>query len=66
LTALSQEEQPTTPAGCQPLLEDWRPDRGDRRQELRFVGIDVNWARFLARLDACLLTEQELALGEQH
>jgi G3E family GTPase len=62
---LPQEEWPADPAERQALLDDWHPDFGDRRQELVFIGIDVNWARFLAQLDTCLLTEQELAHGEQ-
>jgi G3E family GTPase len=36
---------------------------GDRRQELVFIGMDMNEADIRARLDACLLTDAEMALG---
>jgi G3E family GTPase len=38
---------------------------GDRRQELVFIGIDMDEAALRARLDACLLTADERALGLQ-
>lgn len=63
--ALAREEWPTDPLERQALLADWHPDFGDRRQELVFIGIDVDWTQFLTRLDACLLTEQEFAIGEK-
>ena len=46
-----------------PLRSDWDPQFGDRRQELVFIGIDLDEAAIRAQLDACLLTEAELALG---
>ena len=38
---------------------------GDRRQELVFIGIGMDEADLRARLDRCLLTEAELALGPE-
>jgi G3E family GTPase len=36
---------------------------GDRRQELVFIGMEMNEAEIRAQLDACLLTEEEMAFG---
>ena len=41
----------------------WDPVYGDRRQEIVVIGIDLDRAALEARLDACLLTESELARG---
>ena len=40
---------------------DWDPRFGDRRQQLVFIGLELDEARIRARLDACLLDEQLLA-----
>lgn len=36
---------------------------GDRRQELVLIGLDLDHAALQARLDACLLTDTEMAAG---
>jgi G3E family GTPase len=36
---------------------------GDRRQELVFIGMEMDKAEVCANLDACLLTDAEMALG---
>lgn len=41
----------------------WHPRFGDRRQQLAFIGIDMNESFLRSRLDACLLDDRELACG---
>jgi G3E family GTPase len=43
----------------------WDPRFGDRRQQLAFVGIDMDQADLRARLDECLLDDGELARGPE-
>ncbi len=42
------------------LLERWHPRFGDRRQELVFLGVDLEPDRLYAGLDACLVAEAEV------
>ena len=41
----------------QRLLDRWHPQFGDRRQEIAFVGVDLDVSRVRASLDACLISE---------
>jgi hypothetical protein len=38
-------------------------DTGDCRQELVFIGQNIDFAQLSTALDACLLSEEEMALG---
>lgn len=43
----------------------WHPQWGDRRQELVFIGIDMDEAWLRSQLDACLLTDPEMERGPE-
>ena len=47
----------------QTILREWQQPYGDCRQELVFIGQNVDEARVRGELDACLLTDAELAAG---
>ena len=66
LAALDASERPTDEDELDPnwadvALRPW----GDRRQELVFIGIDVDRADIEARLNACLLDDVEMAAFER-
>ncbi|TCP13686.1 G3E family GTPase [Crenobacter luteus] len=48
------------------IRADWHDDDrvGDRRQELVFIGVELDEVALTRRLDACLLTEAEWQAGE--
>jgi G3E family GTPase len=43
----------------------WDDNYGDRRQELVFIGIKMNQEKIIKLLDSCLLTDDEMSLGEE-
>ncbi|WP_447772585.1 zinc metallochaperone GTPase ZigA [Pseudomonas kilonensis] len=45
------------------IMKNWLAATGDCRQELVFIGQDVDFSQLTAELDACLLTDAEMALG---
>jgi hypothetical protein len=44
-------------------MQNWLPATGDCRQELVFIGQNIDFSQLSAELDACLLTDAEMALG---
>jgi G3E family GTPase len=47
------------------ILKDWLEPYGDRRQMLVFIGQDLEKEELLSELEACLLDDRELAIGEE-
>jgi G3E family GTPase len=47
------------------VAQRWHPEWGDRRQELVLIGVDLDHDDVLARLDATLLDDDEMALGPE-
>ena len=45
------------------ILKKWRPETADCRQELVFIGQHIDFNALTAELDACLLTDAEIAMG---
>jgi G3E family GTPase len=61
--AVPQEQWPDDPAFRSALEKRWDDQVGDCRQELVFIGIGMDELSLYDSLQACLLTDEELALG---
>ena len=57
------DEWPSSPEAVTEIMRDWQDGTGDRRQELVFIGIQMDEAAVRVALDACLLTAEEANLG---
>ncbi|WP_433772085.1 zinc metallochaperone GTPase ZigA [Pseudomonas putida] len=47
------------------IMKNWAVDSGDCRQELVFIGQNIDFAQLTSDLDDCLLTDDEMALGAE-
>ncbi|MDH1263774.1 zinc metallochaperone GTPase ZigA [Pseudomonas sp. GD03944] len=54
---------PQDEEGLQAIMKNWQAATGDCRQELVFIGQNIDFAQLTAELDACLLDDQEMAQG---
>ncbi|MGY6214573.1 zinc metallochaperone GTPase ZigA [Methylolobus aquaticus] len=61
--AAPEEDWPTDAALRDEILANWAEPYGDCRQELVFIGQNVDEPRLREALDRCLLTDAELAAG---
>jgi len=58
-----REQWPQDEQGKAEILRHWTGESGDCRQELVFIGQDIHFERLSTELDACLLSDDEMALG---
>lgn len=61
--ALPESEWPTDPEFRRDIESNWEAPWGDRRQELVFIGANMDRGALLAGLERSLLTDDELAGG---
>ncbi|MFU8926619.1 GTP-binding protein [Acinetobacter puyangensis] len=47
------------------ILEKWHEQAGDCRQEMVFIGQNIQWAQLKQQLDDCLLTIEEIESGPE-
>jgi len=61
--AVEPERWPQDPEAVAMIREKWHPDVGDARQEIVLIGMNMDETALRANLDACLLTDAEMAQG---
>jgi hypothetical protein len=62
---LPEAEWPEDPEDCEQIREDWQEPWGDRRQELAFIGVELDEGALRAKLDSALLSKKEQAGGPE-
>ena len=63
MKAIPETDWPEDPEYRQFIMEKWQEPFGDMRQELVFIGQNLDEARMREALDSCLLSEAELLEG---
>lgn len=61
--AIPKEEWPTNQDYLDAINDIWQEPYGDMRQELVFIGQGLEQQKLIARLNECLLTEDEMEQG---
>ncbi|WP_369052937.1 zinc metallochaperone GTPase ZigA [Burkholderia gladioli] len=61
--AAPEERWPQDPEAVAAIRAKWDERVGDARQELVLIGMDMDEASMRARLDACLLSDEEMSRG---
>ena len=62
---IPQEQWPTDEEYLESIHKVWVEPFGDMRQELVFIGQDIDKAAMINALDQCLLNDDELSKGEE-
>lgn len=63
--AIPENRWPQDAESLQTIKENWQEPFGDMRQELVFIGQNLNPQAVTAQLNDCLLTDNELLAGKQ-
>lgn len=63
--AIPEERWPEEPEYRQFIMEKWQEPFGDMRQELVFIGQNLDQSSMREALDACLLSQEELLAGAE-
>ena len=61
-----EENWPTDEEYLASIHEQWEEPFGDMRQELVFIGQDLDKEKMIENLDACLLNDEDLMKGPKH
>ena len=64
--AVPKKEWPTDTEQLQAIEQDWVEPFGDMRQELVFIGQELDKAAMISALDQCLLSEEEVLQGKHY
>ncbi|KAA0018195.1 GTP-binding protein [Salinicola corii] len=64
--AVPESRWPQDPEYRASILEKWQEPFGDMRQELVFIGQGLDAVEIRRRLEACLLTDDELSRGKDY
>lgn len=60
---VDESDYPDDPETVANIKASFEPEVGDRRQELVFIGVELDREKLANRLNACLLTDEEYAQG---
>ena len=63
---MPKENWPTDQDYLDSIAESWEEPFGDMRQELVFIGQDLDQTAVTKALDDCLLSEEELLKGKEY
>ncbi len=63
--SIPPEEWPQNAESLAEIQKYWDKQVGDARQEIVLIGMDMNQQQLTAEFDACLLNDDEMALGPQ-
>ena len=61
-----EENWPTDPDYLASIKKNWVEPFGDMRQELVFIGQNLDEETMIDALDQCLLSDEELLKGKEH